>query len=141
MECGRTVSPFPHAHSISGLNLMMGRRMTTSLIPFSPLCILTICLFILMRGWWSDDFPCTSFFFECGLMQPGEETASDVTHVLIEWYLTCFPSEFQRSGVKFPHVQVESLHLLPQCGLCKSFLIASLSRTECCFSHIVNCVY
>ena len=66
------------------------------------------------------------------------EAISDVTHVSTELYLVCFPSEFRRSEVKFPHAQVEGLYLLPQCGLCKSFLIASLSKRDYCFSHIVN---
>ena len=52
----------------------------------------------------------------------------------------CFPSVFPGSGVKFPHARVESLYLLPQCGLCKSFPIASLSRRDCCFPHVVNYV-
>ena len=52
----------------------------------------------------------------------------------------CFPSIFSGSGVKFPHAEVESRYLLPQCGMCKFFLVASLSRRDCCFSHVVSYV-
>ena len=75
------------------------------------------------------------------LTQPGGEPLF-ICHSCfsIEWNLVCFPSVFSRSGVKFPHAQVESLYLLPQCGLCKISPVTSLSRTDCCFPHIVNCV-
>ena len=36
VECGRIVSPCPHAHSTSESNLTLGRRTTTPIVPLSP---------------------------------------------------------------------------------------------------------
>ena len=62
MECGRTVSPCPHAHSTSRLNLTMGRRMTMPLIPLSPWCHSFFCLFILTQERRSCSFSRTGVF-------------------------------------------------------------------------------
>ena len=86
------------------------------------------------------EFPSTRFFFGWSHTARSGGSSSDVIHISIEWYLACLPSEFRRSDVNFSHAQVGSPYLLPHCGLCKSFSIASFPRTDCCFSHVVICV-
>ena len=136
VECFRTVSPCPHAHSTSKLTLAwVGKiplhpSLHSHHAPFGTMACSSSCRrgIILLTHWLG--FP---LFF------PRREKESHIWlsfTLSTEGYLACFPSEFWGLCVKFPSRRDWESIFFPIVDYV-SFPMASLLKTSCCSPHLL----